>query len=120
MTGDNREERISHAIDDLRAQFGAQAVRELTDLFLAESLVLLDALSSAIQERDLVTAASRAHGLKSIAGNFGAATLVDLAGRVEKVAKSGAYLELQPSFHDVSQETMLVREAIIGVLSELI
>lgn len=108
---------IQHAVADLQSQFGAAAIAELLEIFIAESVELLGGLESALRGGDFVAAASRAHGLKSVAGNFGTSKIVQTATQIEKGAKSGAdertLLEL---FEEVRGDTMAAREVIRELL----
>lgn len=108
---------IQSAVADLESQFGAAAIAELLEIFLDESVSLLRGLQSALRDGDLVAAASRAHGLKSIAGNFGMSAIVQTATLIEKGAKTGTDgRTLLRLFDELSSDTMAAREIIRELL----
>lgn len=120
MTAAAFREEIQSAVADLASQFGAEAIAELLEIFMDESIALLATLESALREGDLSAAASGAHGLKSVAGNFGTSKIVQTAAQIEKGAKGGMEVgSLLNLFNEVRSETMAAREVMAELLSSL-
>lgn len=104
------EAQIRDTLAELHAEFGAATVREVIELFLNESVMLLEALKQALEGNDLAAAASRAHSIKSVAGNFGAADVVRLSAQIESAARAGeAPARLQPLYRELYESTFEVR-----------
>src|SRR5262249_28267802 len=77
-------------LDDLFEHIGADAARSVIDLFLSETRVYVQRISTASTDpaaRD--TARKAAHSLKSSAGQIGARALASSAERVERAAETG-------------------------------
>jgi len=80
------------AIENLRAinpDDGGEFLRELVDIFLADTPQHLGAIESAIAAGDAPTLTRAAHSIKGSAGNFGANHLAALARDIEALGKSG-------------------------------
>jgi CheY-like chemotaxis protein/HPt (histidine-containing phosphotransfer) domain-containing protein len=80
------------ALDKLREAIGGDpaALSELIDSFLAEGPKLVDGLKAAADRGDCATLRRVAHTLKSVARDFGAAALAEVAAELEGKANSGA------------------------------
>lgn len=74
-------------LDELTEAIGAEAVRAIVEMFLAESQELVAAIAAAATPRHAVRPA---HSLKSSAGQLGAAALAQAALAVEAAATGGA------------------------------
>lgn len=104
------EAQIRDTLAELNAEFGAATVREVVELFLDESVTLLAALGEALDGDDLAATASRAHSIKSVAGNFGAADVVRLSAQMESAARGGeAPSKLRPLYRELYESTLEVR-----------
>jgi HPt (histidine-containing phosphotransfer) domain-containing protein len=65
---------------------GEDFVREMIELFLENAPKQMEAARNGIREGDLEAVRRAVHSLKSSAGNFGAAEVPELAGRIEQLA----------------------------------
>ena len=74
---------------------------ELLGLYKTKSVEDFDAMRRALRELDGAGLARAAHSLKGASGNLGARRLEALCGRIEVLARSAAFLSVEP----------LVREA---------
>ena len=72
--------------------------------------MLLSALEKALDGNDLAAAASRAHSIKSVAGNFEAADVVRLSTQMEAAARDGgAPAKLRPLYRELYEATQATR-----------
>jgi HPt (histidine-containing phosphotransfer) domain-containing protein len=68
---------------------GEDFVREMIELFLENAPKQIEAARNGIRDGDLESVRRAVHSLKSSAGNFGAADVAELAGRIEQLAADG-------------------------------
>jgi HPt (histidine-containing phosphotransfer) domain-containing protein len=102
-------------LDELVDAIGADGVRSVLDLFIAESRRYLDAIAAGAmpgagaEQRD--GARRAAHSLKSGAGQIGAAALAAAAEAVERAVETGSA--------DLGQVTSALRERAAETLAAL-
>jgi len=96
-------------------------LRELVEIFLAESPGLLAQIRSGIRERKPETAERGAHTLKGSVGNFGARRAAEAARAVEDAAREhhlDRVQELLPALEtEISQVCQALSEYLRGVAS---
>lgn len=66
-------------------------LRDLIDVFLADTPARFDELARAIGDRDAELLIRAAHSIKGSAGNFGATALAALAWELEKAGRAAAF-----------------------------
>ncbi|MBL8688804.1 MAG: response regulator [Rhodospirillaceae bacterium] len=76
-------------LDELKRKVPEETFQELLNYFLDGALASMAKIESISEAGDLAGLAMEAHALKGMAGNFGAARLEALAGRLEKACKAG-------------------------------
>ncbi len=76
-------------LDELKRKVPEETFQELLNYFLDGALASMAKVESMSDAGDLAGLAAEAHALKGMAGNFGAARLEALAGRLEKACKAG-------------------------------
>ena len=76
-------------LDELKRKVPEETFRELLNYFLDGALAGMAKIEAMSDAGDLGGLAMEAHALKGMAGNFGAARLEALAGRLEKACKAG-------------------------------
>ena len=76
-------------LDQLKRKVPEETFYELLNYFLDGALSSMAKVEAMIDAGDLAGLAMEAHALKGMAGNFGAARLEALAGRLEKASKAG-------------------------------
>ncbi len=82
---------------------GETLVRRMIDLFLENAPKRVEAARLGDQDGDLEAVRQAVHSLKSTAGNLGAITLQELAGKIEQLARGQqqeATSELMPNLED--------------------
>jgi HPt (histidine-containing phosphotransfer) domain-containing protein len=79
-----------------RMAFDAQLFGEMIDLLSQDGPRRLNELQRALQAADLPRVRHAAHSLKGLAANFNATRTVQAAAQIEKVAKSGEFVEQLP------------------------
>ena len=98
---------------------GQQAqVNEMLQLFVDSTQELLDALASALFDKDAKMAGRQAHQIKGAAAYIGAETITNLAGEIDTMAKQGnldladnVFLALQSAFEEVRECVKTIMEA---------
>ena len=78
----------SEVLAELRTVGGDELVRELMAVFAERMPERLRSAEQSLAAGDLEGAAAAVHSLRSAAGTIGALALAELAGRVEKAARS--------------------------------
>ena len=76
-------------LDALVADFGADEVQALFDLFAGDALARAGAMRSALDDGDGPRAARAAHALRSAAGSAGAVAFATVCERIEDAARGG-------------------------------
>ena len=76
-------------LDELKRKVPEETFQELLNYFLDGALASMVKVESISEAGDLDGLAMEAHALKGMSGNFGAARLEALAGRLEKACKVG-------------------------------
>ena len=77
---------------------------EVLQLFLDEAPKKLRSLQTALGTGDASQAARLAHSLKGSSGNIGAASMRDLCGRIDELAKSGDLRRIAPLMASLTDE----------------
>jgi HPt (histidine-containing phosphotransfer) domain-containing protein len=72
-----------------------QLLGELATMFVEDAPTLLQALQSALDCQDQVTAHRTIHSLRGLSSTFFAVEIVELAGRLEQDVKSGNFESLR-------------------------
>ena len=81
---------LDHSLlDQLKRKVPEETFHELLNYFLDGALASMAQLDALTEARDLPGLGMEAHALKGMAGNFGAARLEALAGRLQKACKAG-------------------------------
>ena len=81
---------IDHSLlDQLKRKVPEETFHELLNYFLDGALASMTKIEAMTEAKDLAGLATEAHALKGMSGNFGAARLDALAGRLEKACKAG-------------------------------
>ncbi len=81
---------IDHSLlDQLKRKVPEETFHELLNYYLDGALASMAKIDQLIEAKDLPGLAMEAHALKGMSGNFGAARLDALAGRLEKACKAG-------------------------------
>jgi CheY-like chemotaxis protein len=93
-------------------------LREIVDLYLADSPKRLDALRIAVFAGDVAGAAEQAHSLKGSSGYLGARELADLAAHVERLARAGNLEGLRLRAAELDDAFSRVREALVAATEE--
>ena len=78
---------------ELRSAVGDEELRTMLDLIPAEGLRAIEAIAAARAAGDLDRARQAAHGLKGLAGNFGARRIEAVARDIENGANALADLD---------------------------
>jgi HPt (histidine-containing phosphotransfer) domain-containing protein len=102
------------AIENLRALCRGQNAgmfAELSDLYLAEAALQLDAMRKAAAGGDAEVLWKTAHTLKGASANLGAEGMRELASRLEKLGRAGQTQEAPSSLEAMGVELDLVRIA---------
>lgn len=76
----------------------AELLQEMAQLFLEEYPVQLDAVRSAVQQRDAHALERSAHSLKGSVGNFGAVAAHEAALTLEMIARRGQLDSVDSAF----------------------
>ncbi|MBM3547921.1 MAG: response regulator [Alphaproteobacteria bacterium] len=105
-------------LDELKRKVPEETFQELLGFFLDGAFTSMSKIETMIEAGDLQGLAAEAHALKGMAGNFGAARLEALAGRLEKACKAGD----QPAVTDLAakgrqlfaQTRTLMRERLVA------
>ncbi len=107
-------------IQRLRDSLGGKdtALAELIDLFLADLPWRTAAIAAAMERADAAAVALHAHALRSGAGNFGAARLDDICGRLEQAGSCGALDEARALLAELGREGERVRRALLALKSK--
>lgn len=77
------------ALNSVSPGDGGAFLRELLDIFLADTPNRLLEISRSLEAGDFPTLTRAAHSIKGSAGNFGAHDLVNVAWSLEKAARAG-------------------------------
>jgi signal transduction histidine kinase/CheY-like chemotaxis protein/HPt (histidine-containing phosphotransfer) domain-containing protein len=110
---------IDHSLqDELKRKVPEETFQELLNYYLDGALASMSKIEAMAEAADLKGLAAEAHSLKGMSGNFGAARLEALAGRLEKACKAGD----QPAANDLAakaralfaQTRTLMRERLVA------
>jgi HPt (histidine-containing phosphotransfer) domain-containing protein len=80
-------------LETLIASAGVDVTRAIVDALTQSNAELLQALSAALTQNDLCTAASTAHAMKGSSANLGAVLLASRAKQIEFASKAGNLAE---------------------------
>ncbi len=75
-------------LDSLKASLGADQFTELLKGFSDKAKEIIENLDTIIEEDNTLSLGARGHELKGMAGNFGMKKVSDIAGEIEKAAKT--------------------------------
>jgi HPt (histidine-containing phosphotransfer) domain-containing protein len=89
------------ALDRLRDLGGPAFLRQMIGLFLELAQKKLQAAQSAESSGDVLGIAKAIHPLRSSSGNVGACAMLDLATRIEELARAGRADQLPPLLRDL-------------------
>jgi signal transduction histidine kinase/CheY-like chemotaxis protein len=81
-----------------------QLLREVIDLFVQDSVALLDRLRRAVEANDAAEVRAAAHRLKGAASNLAAGPVTDAARALELVAEQGTLSEAMPAWQRLKHE----------------
>lgn len=99
------------ALNSVAPDDGGAFLRELLDIFLADTPNRLAEISRSLEAGDFPTLTRAAHSIKGSAGNFGARALVEAAWRLEMAARSKNRALAQDLVAPLEQEFGKVRSA---------
>lgn len=99
------------ALNAVAPDDGGAFLRELIDIFLADTPERLRELAQSLSTSDTATATRAAHSIKGAAGNFGARPLAEIARRVEMLAKEGNLAGAQQLTPELEREFARVKTA---------
>jgi HPt (histidine-containing phosphotransfer) domain-containing protein len=104
----------AQAIAALRelASGDANFLRDLIDVFLADTPERFADLARGIEARDAELLTRAAHSIKGSAGNFGATTLAELALELEKAGRAAAFADAATRLPAARQEYERVAAAL--------
>lgn len=77
-------------LDELAANFGAETLFELIELFQANAAELVEKMRNAVEMDDMPALAGAAHELKSTSATIGAFELASYCGKIEEVGRNGS------------------------------
>jgi HPt (histidine-containing phosphotransfer) domain-containing protein len=103
------------AIENLRAispEDGGEFLRELIDIFLADTPTRLAELRQAVADRNATDLTRAAHSIKGSSSNFGAAQLTALARDLEALGKTGDFAGARAALAAVQAEFSRVQPAL--------
>ncbi|MGH1402702.1 MAG: ATP-binding protein [Alphaproteobacteria bacterium] len=75
-------------LDSLKSSLGGDQFTELLKGFSDKAKEIIDDLDEIIQDNNTLSLGARGHELKGMAGNFGMKKVSDIAGEIEKAAKT--------------------------------
>ncbi|WP_231615435.1 response regulator [Novipirellula artificiosorum] len=88
--------------------------KQLIEMFQTESILQLQEIQSAVEQRDAAAIQSAAHTLKGSVAIFGADPCMDAVRKLEGISKQGDLTEIEPAWHSVQSLTEQLREALCG------
>lgn len=83
---------------------------ELIVTFLADTSQRISEMAAVIASGDATSLIRTAHAIKGSAGNMGAATLQEIARKLEQIAKSGGNDDMLPTYDSLKAEAERVKE----------
>lgn len=92
--------------------------RDLADIFLTDSIELLEKIHDAIESSDAAAVGKTAHTLKGAVSNFSAPKAFEAALKLEKIGKAGDLTEASQAFEDLKIEIESAKEAIAALAKE--
>lgn len=100
------------ALRDLSPEGDAEFLRELIDIYLADTPKQLAQLEDAIARQDAALVVRSAHTIKGSSGNFGAQDFAHLAHEMESSGKSGNLTAAAAALPDLKAQFARVAEAL--------
>ena len=104
-------ERLEH-LRTMQDDSQPSLVRELIDMFLAESATQVDRLAEALHMRHAGTLRALAHRFLSMTQNIGARRMSELCEEIERLAKQDQLDDAQRLLHELGHERERVHEAL--------
>jgi HPt (histidine-containing phosphotransfer) domain-containing protein len=115
-TEDPRDAIVDDVIDraDVLARFegDAELLQEVADLFLEDCPERMTHVREALARRDCTALQRAAHSLKGSASNFGAASTVQAALRIELLARAGDLAQAEEAYATLEQEATRLTRAL--------
>lgn len=99
------------ALNSVVPDDGGEFLRELLDIFLADTPKRLEEIDSSLAAADIPTLTRAAHSIKGSSSNFGATALVSVAKEIELSAKAGDLAKARELRPVLQQEFERVRAA---------
>jgi len=90
-------------------------LRELVDLFMEDSLRLVDRISRAVMSKDADELEKAAHGLKGSVLNFGAKTVADVAQGLETMGRNGDLIQAQKVVVELEKQIQAMKAELKAV-----
>ncbi len=75
-------------LNSLKDALGEDPFKDLLKGFIEKAEEIVDTIEGLIEENNISSMGARGHELKGMAGNFGMSTLSNIAGEIEKAAKT--------------------------------
>ena len=100
------------ALRELSPEGDTGFLRELIDIYLADTPKQLAQLESALAQQDSVVAMRAAHTLKGSSGNFGAEQFSKIAHEAEDACKAGNLSTAASLLPDLRKQFALVADAL--------
>jgi CheY-like chemotaxis protein/HPt (histidine-containing phosphotransfer) domain-containing protein len=122
-----QEDSAQHSIiddavfEDIEVMSGAQAdslIRNIIDLYLQKTPVLLDEIHHGVQEGDSEKLFKAAHALKSSSANVGAMKVSAIAKKLEKMAREGLLEQAKQEIEHLLDSYMQAELCLKGRLGE--
>jgi HPt (histidine-containing phosphotransfer) domain-containing protein len=111
-------ERIVLDLDGAAAKFSGSLLRELAGLLLSGSQKHIANIRAALREKDPRKLQIAAHTLKGDAFHFQAEQVIDLARRIEDLAKDGDLARAESLYADLTKAVSRVQETLRSFLKE--
>lgn len=90
-------------LDELKALYGEDSVRELLELSLGEARTLIDQLEKGIPAKDARTVSADAHQLKGMAATMTIDRMAELSKKLEFAAKDDVWDDSPQLLADISK-----------------
>lgn len=96
-----------------------ELLKEVVGLFLVDSPGMMEAVRSAVSERDPIRLDKAAHVLKGSIGNFGAIRAVEAAQQLETMGRQKTLDGVTEALSRLEQELLLVTASLEQILKEV-
>lgn len=88
-------------LDELKALYGEDSVRELLDMSLKEARGLIAGLKSSVQRHDASAVGQDAHQLKGMSATMTMSRVADLSYKLEQCAKTNTWDDSQSLLQNI-------------------